>query len=482
MKKMMILMLLMFVGMPLLVHAKEATLTDEYLHNVYSIHTLQDGTTEVYQEAIFHLDGKLAYCLNPSIQAKPGNYLVTEGLSGSYLSDEQKEYVEAIGHYGYEYPGHQTTSFYLAAQELIWEYLYNSEVVWNLAPDGSEAEHDVEYEKSEILSLMEKRKQIPSFHQKTITIYEGETLALKDENNVLNEFEILQEEIWIKDNTLISNPLTKDMKIKGKYKMYDNEVTLLYRQEGSQKLATLRLSKIPTFELDIKVTGHSMKIHKIGEVWSGIINTGEWKNQNGVEFQIIAEEDIIGLLGQVIYKKGELIDTVVTKNGYATTKRLPNGKYKLIETKGKEGYSEIMPIIFEMHEDAKKEIEIENYLCTGTLEIIKKSQDGTVLPGVTFGLYNKSGKKLDERITDQNGKIIWNLPPGEYQVKELKTLQGFVLDTTKKNITIESGKTASIEQINVPMLPNTSGHKKSHWQFIIGIIGFAISKKLWFII
>lgn len=478
----MIFVLGLFLGIPFLAHAKEATLTDEYLNNVYSIHTLQDGTTEVYQEAIFRLDGKLAYCLNPSIVARPGNYLVTEGLSGSYLSDEQKEYVEAIGHYGYEYPGHQSTAFYLATQELIWEYLYNSEVVWNLAPDGSEMEHDVEYEKSEILSLVEKRNQIPSFHQNTITVYEGETLALKDENNVLNQFEISQEGIWIKGNILMSNRLTKDIKIKGTYQKYDNEVTLLYRQEGSQKLATLRLSKLPTFELDVKVIGNPLKIHKVGEVWNGIVNTGEWKNQNGVEFQIIAEEDIIGLLGQIIYQKGELIDTIVTKNGYATTKRLPNGKYKIVETKGKEGYSEIVPMEFIMNEEAEKEITIENYLCTGTLEVVKKAQDGTVLPGVTFGLYSKSGKKLDEQITDQNGKIVWILPPGDYQVKELKTLKGFVLDTTKKKVIVESGKTASIEQINVPMLPNTSGHKKSHWQFMIGIIGFVISKKLWFII
>lgn len=475
-------MLWLFIGMPVLAHAKEATLTDEYLNNVYSIHTLQDGTTEVYQEAIFRLDGKLAYCLNPSIQAKPGNYLVTEGLSGSYLSDEQKERVEAIGHYGYEYPGHQTTSFYLAAQELIWEYIYGSEVVWNLAPDGSEMEHDVEYEKSEILSLIEKSKQLPSFNQKTIIAYEGEKLFLKDENHAIDQFEILQDGIWIEDNTLMSERLIKDMKIKGKYKKYDNEVTLLYRQEGSQKLATLRLSKLPTFEVDINVIGNSLKIHKVGEVWNGIVNTGEWKNQNGVEFEVYAEEDIMGHFGQIIYQKGELIDKIVTKSGYATTKRLPDGKYKLVETKGKEGYSEIVPIVFEMNDESKKEIEIENYLCTGTLEVTKKAQDGTILPGVTFGLYNKSGKKLDERITDQNGKIVWILPPGEYQVKELKTLEGYVLDTTKKKVTVESGKTASIEQINVPMLPNTSSHKKNHWQFIIGIIGFLISKKLWFVV
>lgn len=462
--------------------AKEAVLKDEYLKNIYSIHTLEDGSVEVYQEAMFRLDGKLAYCLNPSILARPGNYIITEGLSGSYLSDEKKEQVETFGHFGYEYPGHGTISYYLATQELIWEYIYNSSIEWSTKGNGTGEVIDVEKEKKEILSLIEKYKKIPSFTSKTFSLYEGEALELKDYNQVLNDYEINQEDFTIENNTLKSNALWKDIKVKGTYKKYDDEVTLLYRQEGSQKLATLRLSNLPKFEISIQIEGVSMTIHKIGEIFKGIYPNGEWKEQNGVEFELYAEEDIYGHFGNLIYQKGDYIETLTTRKGITKTRKLPDGKYRLVETKGKDKYLLAEPVVFEINSSVEKnpKIEVKNYFSTGNVEIVKKSETGELLPGVVFGLYSKGGKKIEERVTDEQGRILFErLPIGEYRIKEIKTIDGYVLDTAFKNIIVAEGSTSYIEQINHPLLPNTSGKTKWNGQILVSLFGILISKKLW---
>lgn len=481
MKKLIIFIFCVVGIFPWIARAEEASLTEEYLKGVYFILTPKTGDPQMHQQAIFRLNGKIAYCLEPGVGAKAGNYKVTEGLSGSYLSKENRKKVEEFGYYGYEYPGHQENRFYLAAQELIWELVSDYEVTWVTTFNLHGQEINIEKEKQEILDLISESKRKPSFDSKQIHLYESEILELSDDNQVLDTFQINSDLFSIKENRLISDSISKNMKVKGTLKPYDSEITLLYRQDNSQKMATLRLSEPTTFEIDVVMEGKSIKIHKIGEVWNGIWNSGEWKNQSGVEFEIYANEDIKGHFGNILYMKGEYIETIVTKNGYAETRKLPNGKYRFVETKGKDGYSIIGPLEIEINNSVEKELEVElkNYLSTGKVEIVKKDINGNLLAGVIFGLYSKSGRKLDEQTTDENGKIVWErLPIGEYQIRELETKMGLILDTRKEKIIVTEKEPLIIEKVNVPLLPNTSGSYEKDWSLVIGFIGLYLSKKL----
>lgn len=463
---------------PILVKAENATLEEEYLKGVYYVMTAEDGKVLEHQQAIFRLQGKLAYCLEPEVGAKAGEYQVTKGLIGSYLSDENKKKVEEFGYYGYEYPGHQKKEYYLAAQELIWETVSSYEVKW-VTGIGSSTEINVESEKQEILRLIEENKKVPSFHLKTVSVYEDEFLELQDNHNVLEHFKVIDSHFRIVDNHLVGQGFIEDTLLKGSLNTYDKEETLLYRQDSSQKMATLRLTNPTTFELSVIIEGVSMKIHKVGEVFHGIWNSGEWKNQSGVEFEIYADEDIMGHFGQVLYTEGQLIETLITKNGYVETKKLPDGKYRLVETKGKDGYQITQPIIFEIDSSVEKSptLEVKNQLSTGKVEIVKTDGNGLPLSGIIFGLYSMGGKKLDEKATNEDGKIVWErLPIGQYQIRELKTIDGYILDTTKEQITVDKNKTVLLEKINVPMLPNTSS-KSYSWRLLIGLFGLVASKR-----
>lgn len=58
-----------------------------------------------------------------------------------------------------------------------------------------------------------------------------------------------------------------------------------------------------------------------------------------VEYEIRAPEDVIGGDGRILYKKDEVIETLVTdKDGNATSKELPLGRYTITETKQPNGY------------------------------------------------------------------------------------------------------------------------------------------------
>ena len=479
MKKLFIFICFFVSICPVLAKAESVELEEEFLKGVYFIITLGDETIVKNHEAIFRLNGKIAYCLEPGVVAKSGYYQVTKGLSGSYLSEEKQRRIEEIGYYGYEYPGHQQREYYLAAQELIWETVSSYEIKW-MTNLNNGTQIDVEKEKKEILRLMEENKKCPSFHLDTIYVYEDEFLELYDHNMVIEKYEVLNPHFRVIDQRLVGQGFKGPMKVEGRMKLYDKEGTLLYYQEHSQKMATLRLSDIATFELSIVVKGVSMKIHKVGEVWNGIWNTGELEKQTGVEFELYAEEDIMGHFDNVIYSKGELIETLITENGYAETKKLPNGKYRLVETKPNDGYKCSEPVIFEINEFVEKDsiLEIKNELSTGTLEILKIDEAGFPLTDVVFGLYSKSGEKLDERITGQDGKIVWEqLPVGEYQIQELKAKDGYILDTTKEKVKIKENQNTILERVNVPLLPNTS-ERKGSFQILFGLFVLIISNQL----
>ena len=96
------------------------------------------------------------------------------------------------------------------------------------------------------------------------------------------------------------------------------------------------------------------------------------------------------------------------------------------------------------------------YNTPGTTLIIEKYVEGTTTPlkGVTFLVTDSSGafigKNNGEHITDENGRIeISGLTPGEtVMAKEIKTLDGYVLDGTPKSIRITEGEAHTLKFYN----------------------------------
>lgn len=470
MKKMMIL-LMMFLYALSIEKVKAATLEEQFIDGVYYVQTAPDGSSHIEKQAFFYVDGKFAYCLEPEVPAITGEYELYSGLDYFLLSEKEKQKIEEYGYYGYEYPNHQRVEYYLAAQELIWELVSDYEITWvNKRKDGEEIV--IENEKQEIIQLIEENKTLPSFANESIKVYEGEKLFLEDKNQVLKRFDILQSFFKVQNNTILSDEIWENRILTGILRPYDSNYTLLYKREIAQTLATLRLSKPTSFDMKIELEGIPVIVHKLGEKNS----IDEWEEQTGVMFELYAEEDIFGHFQNLLYQKGELLETLITKDGYAQTKKLPNGKYKLVEIKSLDGYELTELILFEINNDVEKnfQIEIKNKLSTGKIKIVKRGPDGSLLQGVLFGLYNTNNEKLDEKRTDEKGEIFWNnLPNGEYQIKELETVNGYVIDQTPEIVTVSSNEVV-IEKVNIKVLPDTNNGKIDKIQIVIGLLGIGL--------
>ena len=161
-----------------------------------------------------------------------------------------------------------------------------------------------------------------------------------------------------------------------------------------------------------------------------------------VKFNIYASEDIISPDGTTIYyRKGTRVDRLTTnEDGYVISKKLPLGKYYLVETKTNSNYIlNKEKYYFELKEtDATTPIVLEyyeaiNYLRNGNLEIIKKDADnGKVVPNTKIEIYTKNDELIYTGMTNEDGKIILNkLPIGKYYIIETVASEGYRVNNEK---------------------------------------------------
>ena len=228
------------------------------------------------------------------------------------------------------------------------------------------------------------------------------------------------------------------------------------------------------------------------------LKTNKTVTLNSATFEIKATTDIYDRgNGKIIYKKGETIkqkigsttystfttnadNIVVPDNSYNTENdnkgtvttplMLEVGSYEITEIKTPNGFLQLdKPVQFKVDGirdydkdqdgDYIKEITIKNEQPTGTL-IVDKSialredidtslVDVSDLSGIQFKLtakedvisaidgsvIYKKGQEIDKYNLDKNGNLkIENLPMGIYELQEIKTLDGLVLNNTKYEV------------------------------------------------
>ena len=64
----------------------------------------------------YSMNGKVVYCIEPGVDITTTAYLGYDGLQASPYDEATNKKIELIGHYGYDYPGHQTLRYRMATQ------------------------------------------------------------------------------------------------------------------------------------------------------------------------------------------------------------------------------------------------------------------------------------------------------------------------------------------------------------------------------
>ena len=229
--------------------------------------------------------------------------------------------------------------------------------------------------------------------------------------------------------------------------------------------------------------------------------TGKLVTLNSTTFEIKATEDIYDrATNKILFKEGEVIsqkvgnttytsfttnadNIVVPDNSYnsesdnkaevTTPLKLPVGSYEITEIKVPDGFLQLdVPVTFEIKNikdydtdqdgDFIKEIVINNEQPTGTINLdktiaIREDVDTSLvgisdLSGIEFKLtakedildkadgsvIYKKGQEIKTYNLSKDGKLtITDLQMGTYEIEEIKTLDGLVLNTTKYEVKFE---------------------------------------------
>ena len=429
MKKVISMMALMVVSAIFCIftikNVKAETLEMRYQNDIYYVHVNDDGTGySSYQLAMFYVDGKLAYCVEPGLAIYSKKYDVG-GWDVTSLSPEQRKRIELIGYYGYEYPTHQgNVKYYMAAQELIWKAAKPLSATWSTQKRGGGQIINIEAEKNEIERLISNHLTKPDFNNKTINGVIGDTIYLVDSNNVLSEFSVYDassNDVQINGNRLdIKVNRTGENQIKFIRKNYDNDINLVYYNSNSQKLAHTRLSDPVTAKLNLNIVAGTVKINKLDK------DTNKNKAQG--------EGSLKGAVYDIFNENDEYITSVTTDElGQAVSVNLPSlGHYYLKEKTPSKGYTlDETKYEFDMtKENLNQNINVYEKVISKSYDITKVyacNKTGIMIPeqNVEFGIYDKNNKLVLKKTTDKDGKIYFTLPYGSYTLRQLTTTKGY---------------------------------------------------------
>lgn len=185
------------------------------------------------------------------------------------------------------------------------------------------------------------------------------------------------------------------------------------------------------------------------------------------------EIKIANVVFEVQDKNGNVLEEITTdENGEALTREYPIRDYeklKLHEIKTDELYDLSDKIIeVELQANTTTEVTVQNEKIQGQIKIIKTSsednlingeKEGTPIPNVKFEVYDSNGELVDTIITDEQGiAITKKLYKGEYIIKEVETLEEYILND--KEFSIEISKHNSIVEVEITNEPKKPEEKK----------------------
>ena len=179
-------------------------------------------------------------------------------------------------------------------------------------------------------------------------------------------------------------------------------------------------------------------------------------------FEIRAKENIVTADGTIRYKAGELVDTLTTKDGTATSKPLYLGTYTVTEKAAPEGYVQDTTVydvtLFYGNQTIElmtEGISIDNAPQMGTITIEKRDKETgkpIILSDAVFQIHAaedivtgdgvthyRAGELVDTLTTVQGMIVSKPLYLGSYIITEITAPEGYILDSTPHDVTLTYG-------------------------------------------
>lgn len=209
-----------------------------------------------------------------------------------------------------------------------------------------------------------------------------------------------------------------------------------------------------------------IEVKKDGEVFTvedGTFNYNGRTSLKGIVYNIYADEDIKSSDGNYLYyNKGDLVGTITTDDkGYGISKKLPLGKYKVVEVETQEDYvlDETEHFVELKEKDNKtavvySSLELTNNLKKAKVEITKTDLvNGEVIPNTILEIYTENDELIFTGKTDKEGKIVIDeLKLGKYYILEKEASTGYVITDEKVYFELKAnGEIVKAEMKNKPI-------------------------------
>lgn len=406
------------------VNVSAATLVEGPIDDVYYT---RRGGGKPYMSAQYHtytMDGKTVYCIEPGINITVHDYNGQIGWTNSPYSDEINQKIQLYGYYGYDYPGHNTLRYRMAAQALIWEETGGQIIEFWTERYGYGNFINIDYEKNEIKKLVSTHYNQPKFTETTKTGIINETITFTDTTGYLSDYAVHQSNganISINGNNLLVTP-TKigETTVILKKRMYtDNPTTIFVGTDlKSQKMGYFGIDDPLYVAVKVNALGGKISLEKIDSKTLSYKPLGDASLKGA----------IYGIYDEYNSRIGEI---TTTGNGIVTSDYLPKlGKFYLLEEKSSLGYkpdstkyyfeiteNNLNPKIVVHEQVIEKEFELYKMFSDGGKSMILKAE-----PNITFEFYLESSMELYESATtDTTGRLLVKLPYGTYIVKQKNT-------------------------------------------------------------
>lgn len=167
-----------------------------------------------------------------------------------------------------------------------------------------------------------------------------------------------------------------------------------------------------------------------------------------------------------------LYEETTNNKGIIKIENMELGKYYFVEKESPKYYKlDNTKHYFEIKENGKiYDFNLENERILGNLEIIKKSNNLSLLKDATFGIYDNNDNLIYKETTNNEGIIkIENIKAGSYYLKELKAPYGYIKNDEIIEFEILNNELLTFEVINNKIeMPNTS--KSININYLSGII------------
>lgn len=348
---------------------------------------------------------------------------------------------------------------YAFTQQYIWEVLGQSSAIFI----DTNIQKNYETFKSNINKELEEIEKKPSFNNETINLEAGEEKILTDENGILKDYCSIDKTIndvrvihTKGENTLkiivsenckvneinISEQIMKSWgMIKEETKKNNTAIYFEFKDGVQNQLYSLNYNSPVSLSINLKITPYGkLELSKLNE---------DGKLINGSIFEITGPEN---------YHK-----EIEVTNGKILLEKLKIGTYSVKEKTAPTGYLiNTKEYNIEIKPGETTKLEVVNEKPTGTLivnktAVLRNNIDKSTLDNLDYSqIYFKLTAKedikdlLDEIIIYKKGdevKIfnlskdgkaeITNLPMGIYELQEIKTIDGLVLNNEQYEIKFE---------------------------------------------